>query len=65
NSTQASHAPYMISVLDDDGRFKAMEELENAAMHMAIEFHDGNITQAAKSLGIAKSTFYRKMDKAL
>ena len=65
NSTQASHAPYMISVLDDDGRFKAMEELENTAMHMAIEFHDGNITQAAKSLGIAKSTFYRKMDKAL
>ncbi len=65
HTAQVSHAPYMISVLDDDGRFKAMEELENAAMHMAIEFHDGNITQAAKSLGIAKSTFYRKMDKAL
>lgn len=57
--------PYNVSLLDEEGNFKTMADLENEAMHQAIDFHSGNITQAAKSLGIAKSTFYRKMDKAL
>jgi DNA-binding NtrC family response regulator len=58
-------APYIISVIDGNGQFRPMSALENDAMHMSIEFHNGNITHAAKALGIAKSTFYRKMDKAL
>ena len=57
--------PYGVSLVDEGGNFRTMEDLENEAMHLAIDFHKGNITRAAKSLGIAKSTFYRKMDKAL
>ena len=67
HSAQAIDAAngYIVYVLGQDGEFKTMEALENETMHLAIEFHDGNITRAAKALGIAKSTFYRKMDKAL
>tara|TARA_R110002124_G_scaffold287216_2_gene471653 strand:- start:75101 stop:76525 length:1425 start_codon:yes stop_codon:yes gene_type:complete len=56
---------YAINAVDDSGQFLTMDDIENKAMHMAIKYHNGNITRAAKSLGIAKSTFYRKMDKAL
>lgn len=62
---QNSDAEYTVSLLDENGQFRPMDELENEAMHMSIAFHNGNITHAAKALGIAKSTFYRKMDKAL
>lgn len=65
---EISHAmlsPYTVSLLNDDGTFRSMDDLEQDAMHHAIDYHNGNITRAAKSLGIAKSTFYRKMDKAL
>lgn len=56
---------YTLSVVDEAGDFVTMNSLENHAMHLAIKYHDGNITRAAKALGIAKSTFYRKMDKAI
>ena len=32
-------------------------------MHLALDHFNGNITQAAKALGMAKSTFYKKYKK--
>ena len=43
------------------GHLKTMQEIESDAMAYALEKFGGNITQAAKALGVAKSTFYRKM----
>ncbi len=65
SGTAQGGAEYTLSMIDENGAFRAMDALENEAMHMSITFHNGNITHAAKALGIAKSTFYRKMDKAL
>jgi DNA-binding NtrC family response regulator len=49
-----------IRVVSTDGSFKTIEALEQDVMRMALAHFDGNVTQAAKALGMAKSTFYRK-----
>jgi DNA-binding NtrC family response regulator len=43
------------------GRLKTMDEIERDAMQLALRLADNNITKAAEMLGIAKSTFYRKI----
>lgn len=53
--------PADFSLYNEAGHFKTMEEIEVEAMRCALEQFDGNTTQAAKALGIAKSTFYRKI----
>lgn len=47
-----------------DGSFKPMQEIEREAMNAALRYFDENITRAAYALGIAKSTFYRKIKDA-
>jgi DNA-binding NtrC family response regulator len=58
-----SHHPLHLSLLEDNGALKTMEQVEAAAMNAVLQHHNQNITQAAKALGIAKSTFYKKMHK--
>lgn len=50
-----------IQVIRRNGFFKTLDTIEREAMEIALEHFDRNITQAAKALGIAKSTFYKKM----
>lgn len=50
-----------ISLIHADGSLKTIKEIELEAMLVALSHHDGNITQTAQSLGMAKSTFYKKM----
>jgi DNA-binding NtrC family response regulator len=50
-----------ISLTDDTGQFKTMDVLETEIMARTLAHHDGNITRTAEALGMAKSTFYRKM----
>lgn len=45
----------------ENNRFKSMARIEAEAMQRALAQYDGNITHAAAALGIAKSTFYRKV----
>lgn len=40
-----------------------LEALEKEAITMAIQKHDGNLSKAAKELGMGRNTLYRKMDK--
>lgn len=40
-----------------------MEEVEKAAIVKAISKHQGNISKAAKELGLGRTTLYRKMNK--
>lgn len=49
-----------IQLIDIDGCFTSLSQLERQAMQKAVAHCKGNITQAAEKLGIAKSTFYRK-----
>ncbi len=47
-----------------DGSHKSMEELEREIIHLTLEACEGNVTRAADLLGMAKSTFYRKIKDA-
>jgi len=40
-----------------------MEEMEKTAIINALDKHNGNLTQAAKTLALGRSTLYRKMEK--
>ncbi len=42
-------------------RIVPMEELENKAIEMAIQKCRGNLTEAARALGIGRATLYRKV----
>jgi transcriptional regulator with PAS, ATPase and Fis domain len=39
------------------------ESIEKLAIHKAISKHGGNITHAAKELGLSRASLYRRMDK--
>jgi DNA-binding NtrC family response regulator len=47
--------------LRPDGTLKTIEDIENDAIDFALSRNGQNMTEAAKSLGMAKSTLYRKM----
>lgn len=53
-----------INMRDVKGAFKSMAEIEAEAMRMVLLHFQNNITHAAAALGIAKSTFYRKIKDA-
>lgn len=41
----------------------SLEEMEVTMIKRAMQFHDGNISQAARSLGITRSALYRRLEK--
>ena len=53
-----------IALNKPNGLPKTMAEIEAETMQKMLEHYDNNITRAAEALGIAKSTFYRKMKEA-
>ncbi len=50
-----------ICVISGSNDFKTIYEIEQEAIHIALNHFDHNITKASKALGIAKSTFYKKI----
>ncbi|MBC5991914.1 sigma-54-dependent transcriptional regulator [Pontibacter cellulosilyticus] len=40
-----------------------LEELEKATIHLVMEKHGGNMTKAAKELGITRTALYRRLGK--
>jgi DNA-binding NtrC family response regulator len=46
-----------------NGLLKTADMIEQESMQFALKYHNGNITKAAESLNMAKSTFYRKLQK--
>lgn len=53
-----SHTP---SLAMPDGTPRKMADIERDSLEYALSHAKGNITLAAKNLGLAKSTFYRKL----
>lgn len=51
-----------IFVFKDKNVFKTTEEIEQELIHMVLHYFDGNITKASAAIGMAKSTFYKKMN---
>ncbi len=54
-----------IGLRHPDGMFKTMSEIEQESLQMALAHFEQNVTRAADALGIAKSTFYRKIKDAI
>lgn len=50
-----------ISVITYDGTFKTSEMIESELIQIALKHYNGNITQASAAIGMAKSTFYKKI----
>jgi len=49
------------SVVVTETRVQTMDELESKAIESAIQQYRGNLTEAAKALGIGRATLYRKV----
>lgn len=49
------------AVLDPEGPFATLEEMEKRHVRKALEFAGGNRSQAADLLGIGRKTLYRKL----
>ncbi|MEL6752098.1 MAG: sigma-54 dependent transcriptional regulator, partial [Pseudomonadota bacterium] len=61
--TPAASAPQfaMLPMLDDAGNVVALNDMEEAMIRFAIHQHGGRMTRVARSLGIGRSTLYRKL----
>jgi transcriptional regulator of acetoin/glycerol metabolism len=44
-----------------NGPTQNLQELSRSAMRQAIEINGGNLSQAARQLGISRQTLYRKL----
>lgn len=53
------------ALLRSSGQLKTLREMEDEMIQFAIEACDGCITQAARSLGVGRSTLYRKMQEKM
>lgn len=51
---------HYITVIHTDGSISPLSIIEEKAFRIVMDYYQNNITQAAESLDIAKSTFYRK-----
>jgi transcriptional regulator with PAS, ATPase and Fis domain len=60
---QAADATPLHALPPDTGATLNLEELEREAVATALRLHAGNISQAAKALGITRTALYRRMEK--
>jgi Nif-specific regulatory protein len=46
-----------------EGELRSLEEMEKATIQRALEHFNGNLSDAARQLGIGRSTLYRKLEQ--
>lgn len=54
-----------IMILDQDGDVRTLDEIEADLIHLALSIYGGCVAQAARGLGIGRSTLYRKLGDSL
>jgi DNA-binding NtrC family response regulator len=59
--TEASDAPQPITVFDNDGHLRQLEQIERDLIELAIDHYSGHMSEVARRLGIGRSTLYRKL----
>ena len=52
---------HSIKIIREDGHLKSFKELQHEIFEHALKHFEGNMTQTAKALGIAKSTLYANL----
>jgi transcriptional regulator of acetoin/glycerol metabolism len=40
-----------------------VEDVEQSMIRRSLEYHGGNVTRAARSLGLSRAALYRRMEK--
>ena len=50
-----------ITLFENDGHIRALEEIEADVIRLAIGHYRGRMTEVARRLGIGRSTLYRKL----
>jgi DNA-binding NtrC family response regulator len=61
SSNAALNGVGAITVFDDDGHIRTLDEIETDLIRLAIGHYRGRMTEVAKRLGIGRSTLYRKL----
>ena len=54
----------MLSMLNNSGEVRPLEELESDIIRFAISHYRGQMSEVARRLKIGRSTLYRKLDEA-
>lgn len=52
----------VVPILNTNGQMRSWAEIEHDIYRLALSHTNGNMQQAARALGIARSTLYRKID---
>jgi DNA-binding NtrC family response regulator len=60
-TTESTNNVVAFPTPSNEGRVQKMEDLEAKAIESAINQYKGNLTEAAKALGIGRATLYRKV----
>lgn len=53
--------PGLLSLVDDGGQVRRLDEIEAEAIRHAIARYEGHMSEVARRLGIGRSTLYRKL----
>ncbi|MBM3505257.1 MAG: sigma-54-dependent Fis family transcriptional regulator [Alphaproteobacteria bacterium] len=53
--------PYVIPALGVNGSLRPLQEIEDDMIRLALERHNGQMSEVARRLGIGRSTLYRKV----
>jgi DNA-binding NtrC family response regulator len=56
---------HMSILMDKNGRMHTLRKIEDAVIEYTIKHCDGCITQAARVLGVGRSTLYRKLQEKM
>jgi DNA-binding NtrC family response regulator len=56
-----THDPHTLRLIDDSGDVRALEAIEAESIRFALTHYRGQMSLAARKLGIGRSTLYRKM----
>lgn len=63
SSAAAVNGVGAVTIFDDDGHIRPLEEIEGDLIRLAIGHYRGKMTEVAKRLGIGRSTLYRKLSE--
>ena len=53
--------PHAVTLVDDDGEVRKLEEVETAVIRFALAHYRGRMSEVSRRLGIGRSTLYRKL----
>ena len=63
SSASAVNGVGAVTLFDDDGHIRPLEEIEADLIRLAIGHYRGRMTEVARRLGIGRSTLYRKLNE--